>query len=1375
MLPAPAAAATSAAIGNSDRTPVIGELLRKFGFADFRHDFDEKTATRDLIMASDMKRFMEILQRYSVDSRVNAKITFMNKYVNNTLYGLLREQFGKVLYPIAHAKPLVDKDVLHEEDIMQQVGLNYPALKLAIKGPLPVTRIVPGGFSLGGTTKRAYTIRAQTYKFNGGTRNLSSLFMDVTGGKTKFALIIDATGGLSTTSFGDADLEPSPPPGTTCDFLIINNLENDADSADKLKTFNIKGPELSRPTIGIMRDLESTVVYPVWTENEQAHGANIFSGVRIIMNRTGDGQVEADMFFPNEIDMGGGKKIPAGTTYNIGDLSETSNVKNATLNAVATLMMEPKHPGKPFLFTLIKRMGDWCQALSLLDRSRPYKIVRPDKADKPVTLTDLAAQEYEIGIVTNDRILLAYSLMLGLNIFFTSGSDISSLIYFKNNSDIQNAGQLATQFPRLNGEIVKALKVFMSATAAEAAAAAAATAVPIDEFTAAYPSQPILDKIKEAYEQITTVPLKDYTGRALIGATNQIADLFRQKGGLGVPVGKDKNTWHDEFGSTVGQAAATLLAYNAVVSNLGSLRNGYMKMIEELEKVWGDAMAAEEPMSSEETIRRRFAAKNQVISICSNFAKDEEYNKGVLERIDSCSFADSGSKLVFIRTMIVKIARTGTDLTGNVKNMVLDMRDDFSQLANSGMFKIEDIIKSIPSYGGFPAAYKTYTPADAADDEKNETLKDTYKAFINAVMLLHVKLPSTPAAAGPPEGGGKVEVEAAFTALRSRVILTSDGYATTNGSKLDSYVVSTKPAAAEVRADVVKYADEQSLGYDVSPYVDIVESVIAARAMATRGMIIGEGSCAVVIEGFPPRCEGSGPNFTLTPYTPPKGDYVCRIVSSSSPDPEIVGNLEETLGAGEARPHFNLPITTYPISPLLLDSEVVKSLLLTKESMTATKDGKQYTFTFPAAARADIIGAIRNTAPENFGMSLLMQTARPCAMPAGDAMVDAAEDGFNPQPVHCMVLQRQGPDLGSGAYSDSEETYFFEKLIRVSLGLNGALGHGDVRIGAEGGNIATILENNSVRPVFHDFGTAWVGEEGFKTYLINVAPTLSVGADVYMELDKEAVNEIQLAALEPTANDDVKDASMNVRSHGVVKQYYETFTVEALKRLSIVYDTLCLLIIMRDRILIPLQMQVYNNPKTLELRAAAEKVEEDRILNEARDNRVQVLTRSAALKLLSSSAAQDRGYAAGMLKLDKLMTEAGRNDEGIKALQTRIDDYVEYVHGGGDLPALLELAPPNLDDLIRRLKALAPAPAEAPAAVAAPAGAMVVEAPVASAPAPAASAAAAAPAAEEAEMAPAAEAEEMAPAAPAPAASAAMQLGGKRKNGTRRKGLPRLL
>jgi hypothetical protein len=62
----------------------------------------------------------------------------------------------------------------------------------------------------------------------------------------------------------------------------------------------------------------------------------------------------------------------------------------------------------------------------------------------------------EIGVVTNDRILLAFCILHGLNVFFTSAMDVARLIYFKNKNDLpagpvldQRSAQLYTSAQEL--------------------------------------------------------------------------------------------------------------------------------------------------------------------------------------------------------------------------------------------------------------------------------------------------------------------------------------------------------------------------------------------------------------------------------------------------------------------------------------------------------------------------------------------------------------------------------------------------------------------------------------------------------------------------------------------------------------------------------------------------------------------------------------------------------------------------------------------------------------------------------------------------------------------------------------------------------------
>ena len=73
----------------------------------------------------------------------------------------------------------------------------------------------------------------------------------------------------------------------------------------------------------------------------------------------------------------------------------------------------------------VKRSGDWLQALSCLDKRREYN----RGVDKVKNIT----------LVTFDRILLVYSLFLGINVFFTCKD--GELLYFKSLADDANSDE----------------------------------------------------------------------------------------------------------------------------------------------------------------------------------------------------------------------------------------------------------------------------------------------------------------------------------------------------------------------------------------------------------------------------------------------------------------------------------------------------------------------------------------------------------------------------------------------------------------------------------------------------------------------------------------------------------------------------------------------------------------------------------------------------------------------------------------------------------------------------------------------------------------------------------------------------------------------
>jgi hypothetical protein len=275
------------------------------------------------------------------------------------------------------------------------------------------------------------------------------LFQNVTGGKTNFGLLVDAATGLSVTLIGDSTL--SPPPDRSCNFVILQNVESDADSATGASDFKVpKAPGPNPASVAILRDVgTSTVIFPIWSDEEPSsrETENLFTKIQIILNRVEKGEIEASILIGDR-------------TFSIPDVGTTSNVKNASLNGLISLFAKDiltdlnerdEATRKPYLYALLKRMGDWCQALSLLDRVRTYTALDPKTRDPlkgaggekiTPTLQGLIADGYEIGLVTNDRILLAYATLLGLNVYFTSASPLNCLIYFKNEDDVSNAADV---------------------------------------------------------------------------------------------------------------------------------------------------------------------------------------------------------------------------------------------------------------------------------------------------------------------------------------------------------------------------------------------------------------------------------------------------------------------------------------------------------------------------------------------------------------------------------------------------------------------------------------------------------------------------------------------------------------------------------------------------------------------------------------------------------------------------------------------------------------------------------------------------------------------------------------------------------------------
>jgi hypothetical protein len=119
------------------------------------------------------------------------------------------------------------------------------------------------------------------------------------------------------------------------------------------------------------------------------------------------------------------------------DVGTDSEVRSAVQRAVTqTLLNSPAE--EVFLNFMMKRFGDWCQALCLKDTTRRYKVVKVNRSSVPdplfnplyaegdvVSLDDLQTiHKALIFLLTIDRVLLAFALALGINVIFTSKSGV---------------------------------------------------------------------------------------------------------------------------------------------------------------------------------------------------------------------------------------------------------------------------------------------------------------------------------------------------------------------------------------------------------------------------------------------------------------------------------------------------------------------------------------------------------------------------------------------------------------------------------------------------------------------------------------------------------------------------------------------------------------------------------------------------------------------------------------------------------------------------------------------------------------------------------------------------------------------------------------
>lgn len=421
--------------------------FNELAHADASHDFHHYTVNKILeeVASTPLNSKLSLKQRSQ-----NINQTRID-YAKLDIYKFFKDYLNTVL-PVDNAPD----NALSEENAMKMVGLDYIndiRVPLNDKNAKEIVPLPDKTFEFnnkdGSKIKRKYEIKAVRYRSGRSKIPVAQAFEAVSG-KKEFNLIVDA-GYISISDLrifqkgGDESIKPmlgiSTGPYT---FRFLKSIENDSDSATKITNFE-NPPTGGETTVDIffLKDENNVGYFPTFHEEDQA--ANVFTGVSFETRRMGKKVLASFHIGENE-------------NFQIDDLSNSSEKQQASILAmnkyIENLQILSGATKKDddalriqreiALHILSKRMGDWCQSICLLDKSReytPYKLnfsgaKYTEKSGEKVKLIQFP--DAETGVLTHDQILLAYSILLGNNVFFTinTANPVPGgggwLIYFKN-------------------------------------------------------------------------------------------------------------------------------------------------------------------------------------------------------------------------------------------------------------------------------------------------------------------------------------------------------------------------------------------------------------------------------------------------------------------------------------------------------------------------------------------------------------------------------------------------------------------------------------------------------------------------------------------------------------------------------------------------------------------------------------------------------------------------------------------------------------------------------------------------------------------------------------------------------------------------------
>jgi colicin import membrane protein len=505
----------------------ILRLLIKAANADPHHDFLSSliAAVAKKLRSSKNNAILPI-RREELDKRLDKLIN--SPLAKTSLYNHIEPLLKYILPDIPAGQADAAAAAVSEDDLLGSINLDMDVLKSSLRGltnaltatqsdagvkisDIPVYSELNKKFTLDQTAgqedvTREYNISGQVAKVKyrrvavggddddeeeGGIyADLPSLLSGLANGVRNFVLIIDATN-LSMTRLrqGAAAFATAASP---VNFYILLSAENSADPATKVSKLKAAADDNPNVNVYFLKDTDyKTRFDPATAETTPANVMRyLFSSMGLRTYQNTDRNVTGEITFTD------GETL---TINNLGDLSEITTAGTLVLQqllvrgngddahiaslvkaaSAATAKAADRANARNIIerivvYIFLKRCGDWCQALCLMDRDRVYKAVQWDgitpasiDGQETVTIRDIIrihGYQVEVSLFTHDRILLAYCIIMGDNVFFSTkykeknaggAWSIIWALYFKNKRDVDPAAEAAYKVNRLEASTAK--------------------------------------------------------------------------------------------------------------------------------------------------------------------------------------------------------------------------------------------------------------------------------------------------------------------------------------------------------------------------------------------------------------------------------------------------------------------------------------------------------------------------------------------------------------------------------------------------------------------------------------------------------------------------------------------------------------------------------------------------------------------------------------------------------------------------------------------------------------------------------------------------------------------------------------------------------